>query len=118
MLWIRLGALLMTAGILLGAFGAHGLQGTLNETQMRNFHTAVFYQLVNALGLLVVGTLSLQSPSRARLVPSGGFLTAGILLFSGSLYLSVTSPLTGLGAVTPLGGICLAAGWIFLIFSV
>lgn len=117
MMWVRIGALLMAAGISLGAFGAHGLKDTLDPARMELFNTAVFYQLVNALGLLIVGTLSLQSPSRSRLFPSGCLLLAGILLFSGSLYLIAVNGTTELAMLTPVGGICLAAGWIFLIFS-
>ncbi len=116
MMWIRVGAMLMAAGILLGAFGAHGLEESLSEEQMELFRTAVFYHLVNALGLLLVGTLSLQSPS-SRLFPSGCLLTAGILLFSGTLYLTATGGMAT-AILAPVGGICLAAGWIFLIFSV
>ncbi len=117
MTWIRVGALLMAAGVVLGAFGAHGLKGMLEPAQMEVFKTAVFYHLVNALGLLVVGTLSLQSPGRSRLFPSGCLLSAGIVLFSGSLYLIAVNGMTSLALLTPVGGICLAAGWIFLIFS-
>ena len=116
-MWIRVGAVLMAAGILLGAFGAHGFEPSLDEARMEIFRTAVFYHLVNALGLLIVGTLSLQSPSRHRLFPSGCFLTAGILLFSGSLYLNAINGIGGVALVAPVGGICLAAGWIFLIFT-
>jgi uncharacterized membrane protein YgdD (TMEM256/DUF423 family) len=117
MMWVRIGALLMAGGISLGAFGAHGLKDTLDPARMELFKTAVFYHLINALGLVLVGTLSLQSPSRSRLFPSGSFLTAGIVLFSGSLYLIAVNGMTGLALVTPVGGICLAAGWIFLIFT-
>jgi uncharacterized membrane protein YgdD (TMEM256/DUF423 family) len=108
----------MAAGILLGAFGTHGLKDQLEPAKMELFKTGVFYHLINALGLLIVGTLSLQSPGRARLFPSGAFLSIGILLFSGSLYLMATgTTVTGLALMTPAGGICLAAGWIFLIFT-
>ncbi len=116
-MWIRIGSLLMASGILLGAFGAHGLKGVLDAGQMEIFKTAVFYQIVNALGLLLIGVLSLQTPSRSKLFPTGAFLTAGILLFSGSLYLIAINGMTGLALLTPIGGICLVAGWIFLVFT-
>ena len=118
MMWIRVGSFLMAAGVLLGAFAAHGLKESLDPGQMEIFKTAVLYQLVNALGLLVVGTLSLQAPSRSRLFPTGAFLTAGVLLFSGSLYLLTVNGMTPMAFITPVGGICLVAGWIFLIFTV
>lgn len=116
-MWVRIGAVLMAAGTLLGAFGAHGLKDTLSAAQMEIYKTAVFYHLVNALGLLVVGALSLQTPSRSRLFPSGCLLTVGILVFSGSLYLVAANGMTQAALLAPVGGICLAAGWIFLIFS-
>jgi len=117
MMWVRVGATLMAAGILLGAFGAHGLKTILDAAQMEMFKTAVFYQIVNALGLILIGTLRLQAPTRSKLFPSGALLTAGTLLFSGSLYLIAINGMTGLSLVTPLGGVCLVAGWIFLIFT-
>lgn len=107
----------MAAGILMGAFGAHGLKETLDAARMETFKTGVFYHLVNALGLILVGTLQLQGTKGAHFLPSGAFLTLGILLFSGSLYLIAVNGMTALGILTPVGGICLAAGWIFLIFS-
>ena len=117
MMWVRVGSFLMAAGILLGAFGAHGLKAILDAGQMEVFKTAVFYQIVNALGLILIGTLSLQTPSRSKLLPSGALLTAGTLLFSGSLYLMTMNGMTNLAFLTPIGGICLVVGWIFLIFT-
>ena len=117
MMWVRIGSVLMASGVLLGAFAAHGLKDVLDAAQMELFKTGIFYQLINALGLILIGTLSLQSPSRSKLFPSGAFLTAGIILFSGSLYLMAVQGMTGLALVTPVGGICLVAGWIFLIFT-
>ena len=117
MLWIRVGAFLMASGILLGAFGAHSLKETLDPARLEIFKTGVFYQLVNALGILILGALQIQGSKGSHFFPSGAFLTAGILLFSGSLYLIAVNGMTGLGLLTPVGGICLAAGWIILIFS-
>ena len=118
MLWIRMGAFLMASGILMGAFGAHALKETLEPARLETFKTGVFYQLVNALGLLILGTLQLQGSPRSHFFPSGAFLSAGILFFSGSLYLIAVNGMTGLGLLTPVGGLCLAAGWILLIFSI
>lgn len=116
MMWVRTGALFMAMGVMLGAFGAHGLKAVLEPEQMEIFKTAVFYQMANALGLMIVGTLGLQSP-RAKTSASGAFLSIGILFFSGSLYLMALKNMTWLAAFTPVGGICLIAGWIFLLFS-
>ena len=107
----------MASGIVFGAFGAHGLREVFTPEKMAIFKTGVLYQLVNALGLLIVGTLDLQSPNHSKLFPTAAFLTAGIVLFSGSLYLIPLYGLAGVGILTPIGGICLAAGWIFLVFT-
>ena len=118
MLWIRVGALLMALGIVFGAFGAHGLKDTLTPESMAVFKTGVLYQMLNALGLLLVGALDVFQPeTRSKRFPCAAFLTAGIVLFSGSLYLISLCGLTGVGIVTPIGGFCLAAGWIFLVFT-
>ncbi|MOA49425.1 hypothetical protein D3C78_1723060 [compost metagenome] len=76
------------------------------------FHTGVLYQLVHALALLGVGVLALRWRSRLLTV-AGGLFAGGILLFSGSLYLLTLSGLR-VGPVTPLGGVCLLAGWLCL----
>lgn len=111
-LFVLLAALYGFTGVALGAFAAHGLRGRLSPEYLAVFHTGVLYQLVHALALLGVGVLALRWRSRLLTV-AGGLFAGGILLFSGSLYLLTLSGLR-VGPVTPLGGVCLLAGWLCL----
>ena len=101
-------------GVMLGAFGAHGLRGQLEDRLMHAFETAVQYQLLHSVTLLVVALLLMQSGRSLALEISAGAFMLGILLFSGSIYGLVLTELKWLGPVTPLGGVCFIAGWIAL----
>lgn len=105
-----LGALVALLGVALGAFGAHALRPTLSAADLATYETAVRYQLFHALGLLAVAWASGRWPSGA-VHAAGWLMTAGILVFSGSLYVLVLSGHRWLGAVTPVGGICLLGAW-------
>jgi uncharacterized membrane protein YgdD (TMEM256/DUF423 family) len=97
-------------GVALGAFGAHALRGSVPQALLQVFETAVRYQLLHAPALLAVALAA--SRSGGRLWRVGGWLwVAGITVFSGSLYLMVLTGERWLGAVTPLGGAALIAGW-------
>lgn len=105
-------------GVALGAMGAHALEATLTERGMaRAWDSAARYQLIHALALLAVGVWmrTASGAASARLVWASRCWTAGILLFSGSLYgLALGGP-RWLGPVTPLGGVAFMAGWAWLI---
>ena len=109
----------MIAGVLgflavaLGAFGAHALKARLEPGQLVVFETGVRYQMYHALALLAVAMLADRRPCGA-LNAAGSLFLAGVLLFSGSLYLLSTQGWRWLGPVTPLGGVCFLAGWIAL----
>ncbi len=111
--WVIVAALLGAAGVVLGAFGAHGLRGRLGPEQLASWSTAVQYQLLHALALLAVG-LHAGSSGRSVALPAG-LWTAGSVLFSGSIYLLVLGGPRWLGPITPLGGLCLIAGWLALL---
>ena len=98
------------ASVLLGAFAAHGLRARLSEQRLAVFQTAVHYQQWHSLALLLVGLWLLRQPSLYLRLASAAWLL-GMLLFSGSLYALV---LWGwpVGLLTPLGGLCLVAGWL------
>lgn len=111
------GAIFMTLAVLLGAFGAHALKKTLSADMLAIYQTAVQYQFYHALGLLAVGIIGLHYPSKwVRL--SGIFLTAGIVIFSGSLYVLALSEIKTIGAITPIGGVSFVAGWILLAIGI
>lgn len=107
----RLAALVMFLGIALGAFGAHGLSDRLAETgRLDNWETATFYHLIHGLALFAV--------ARGASRPLGYFwFLAGIVLFSGSLYILALTGITKFGAITPLGGLCFLIGWGRWIFA-
>lgn len=111
------GAIFMTLAVLLGAFGAHALKKILSADMLAIYQTAVQYQFYHALGLLAVGIIGLHYPSKwVRL--SGIFLTAGIVIFSGSLYILSLSGIKAIGAITPIGGVSFVAGWILLAIGI
>lgn len=108
------GAVLAGLGVAAGAFGAHALKPLLSVEMLAVFETAVRYQMYHALALLLTGALldrSVAPGGRKCLRLAGRLFLAGTLLFSGSLYLLAASGVRWLGAITPVGGVCLIAGW-------
>ena len=97
--------------VILGAFGAHGLRGKLDEYAMGVFETAVQYHFYHALALLAVGIIALSQPHTTLLKSSGWLFLLGTLIFSGSLYVLALSGAKWLGAVTPIGGLAFIGGW-------
>jgi uncharacterized membrane protein YgdD (TMEM256/DUF423 family) len=107
--FISLGAACAALGVGLGAFGAHGLRGVIGEAQLGLWETATRYFLLGAVGMLLFGLF--QSRREKSAVP-GWLLLAGSTLFASSLYgLALGAP-RALGAVTPLGGLGLIAGFL------
>ena len=108
----RIAAAFCFLAVALGAFGAHSLKSTLELRGMLDvWNKAVLYHLVHAVALLALALYG--TTNRA----AWWLLFAGILLFSGSLYLMAFTNLRWLGAVTPLGGLCFLAGWAWLIIA-
>jgi len=101
------GALLAALGVLLGAFGAHGLRAALTPEALGWWQTGVQYQMWHAIGLVAIGAARLPG---TRL--SVWLLTLGTLIFSGSLYLLALTGARWLGMVTPVGGVLMIAGWV------
>lgn len=96
-----------------GAFGAHALRARLGAEMLAVWETAARYQMYHALALLAVAMAAGRWPGGAW-SPAGWLFTAGIAVFSGSLYLLAFTGTRWLGAITPLGGLCFLAGWIAL----
>lgn len=114
--FFRLGAMFALLGVALGAFGAHGLRDTVSPADMATFETAVRYQIYHALGLLVVARTAARWP-RGAVTAAGWLFVVGILVFSGSLYTVVLADQPWVGAITPVGGLCLVSGWGLLAWS-
>jgi uncharacterized membrane protein YgdD (TMEM256/DUF423 family) len=111
--WLSTGALLGAAAVGLGAFGAHGLRTRVPADLLTVFETAARYHLVHALAIVAVAWASDRFPG-ACATAAGWLFLGGVLLFSGSLYAMVLTGARVLGAITPLGGLLLIAGWIAL----
>ena len=107
------GALLAGLGVAFGAFGAHALKTRVGTELLAVFETGVRYQVYHGLGLLAVAWAVSRWPGR-RLGAAAWMLGLGTVVFSGSLYLLVLSGIRGFGAVTPVGGVALIAGWGFI----
>lgn len=113
------GAVAAGLAVGLGAFGAHGLKSALSEAQLQTFETGVRYQMYHALALLAAAWLMARGPGFPA-AAAGALFLAGMILFSGSLYLLATKTLLGiehwrwLGPITPLGGLCFLLGWLLL----
>ena len=103
--------------VVLGAFGAHGLRGRIEERLFETFQTAVEYQMYHSLALMMVAILMREwGRSLALDIASYAFIL-GVLLFSGSLYGLVLTNMEWLGPVTPVGGLCFIVGWSALVCS-
>ena len=112
-----LGALCAFLAVAAGAFGAHALRDSLSQESLAIFEIAARYQMYHALALLAAAWVANRWPGSAAQA-AGWLFAAGILVFSGSLYLLSITGTQWLGAVTPLGGIALLAGWLALAWAV
>ena len=115
-LFFALGALFAFIGVAAGAFGAHGLKNRLTPDMLAVFEVGVRYQMYHALGLLAVAWAISRWPG-ALTSAAGWLFVAGIIVFSGSLYVLSLSGIRWLGAVTPLGGLAFLAGWLCLAWA-
>ena len=113
--WSMTAGILLALAVILGAFGAHGLRGRLDQYSMGVYEKAVFYHFIHALGILVVSILPRTGtfPESSAATVSA-VLLAGIVIFSGSLYLLAVTGNRLLGAITPVGGVAFIVGWLLL----
>ena len=115
---LLVGSIFGCVAVAIGAFGAHALKETLSATgRIDTYELAVKYQFYHALALLLVGLLMGQFVSKFLKYSAISFCF-GIMFFSGSLYMLSVTGQTILGAVTPIGGLLLIVGWIFLLLGV
>lgn len=117
-LFIAIAAVNGFMAVACGAFAAHGLRARLPADLLAVFQTGVQYQMYHALALLAVGILGLHMGSSGLLRASGWLFLAGIVIFSGSLYVLSLSGVRWLGAITPIGGVAFLAGWLLLMAAV
>ncbi len=110
--FLAAGFLLAFLAVAAGAFGAHALRDTLEPPALATWETAARYQMYHALALVAVGLAAARWPAVAWSGPALLFLI-GTLVFSGSLYALALTGIAWLGAITPLGGVGLLAGWLW-----
>lgn len=118
--FIIAGAINAFLAVAFGAFGAHALKEKLSEKYLAIWETAVQYQMYHAIGLIVIGILMSSSiiGNVTQLNWAGYFMLAGIVIFSGSLYVLSLSGIGILGAITPIGGVAFLAAWVLVIVAV
>ena len=117
-LFLILGGINAALVVMLGAFGAHGLKARMTVEMLAVYQTGVHYHLFHALGLLAVGIVALHTVDSVYLKWAGWLMLAGIILFSGSLYVLSVSGLRWLGMVTPFGGLAFIAAWIVFVIAI
>ncbi|WP_338450279.1 DUF423 domain-containing protein [Niallia oryzisoli] len=116
-IFIILGAALAGLSVALGAFGAHILEGKLEPKYLDTWGKAVTYQMLHAVGLLIVGILLGKVHSSSLLSWSGWLMFIGVVLFSGSLYVLSITKISMLGAITPLGGVAFIVAWVIIVIA-
>jgi uncharacterized membrane protein YgdD (TMEM256/DUF423 family) len=121
--WIMIGCVMMALAVISGAFGAHALQGLLDEKYSHTYQTAVTYHVYHAMALIITGILQpLSNTSQIKIAYR--FFLIGLLLFSGSLYILTLMIAFAqlhygwLGAITPFGGMSFIIGWLMLAVAV
>lgn len=116
-LFVIIGAIFGFLAVALGAFGAHVLENRIPAHYVDIWEKAVKYQMFHAVGILFIGLLA-EKTSGPLINWSGWLMTAGILLFSGSLYVLSVTQIKMLGAITPIGGVSFLAAWVLMIIAV
>jgi uncharacterized membrane protein YgdD (TMEM256/DUF423 family) len=110
--------LLGATGVAAGAFASHGLTNLVNEVKLiEYFELAALYQLLHSVALLAVALAASYRPLHLGAVIAGLLFSAGVVLFSGSLYLRVLTGVADWGSLTPLGGTAFILGWLVIAFS-
>ncbi len=117
-LFILLGALNAGISVVLGAFGAHGLESKLSAKMMDVYKTGVQYHIFHALGLFVVAFLADKFPNSSLIGAAGWIMFLGIILFSGSLYVLSVTGISKLGIITPFGGLAFIISWVLIIIAI
>lgn len=115
--YFAIGAINAALAIALGAFGAHGLEDRISDHYLDVFETGVRYHMYSALGLMLISLFDKQLNGSKLSLAGGRFILAGMIIFSGSLYVLALTSFSMLGAITPLGGVAMLIGWCCVIFA-
>ena len=115
---IAAGCLVLFAATALGAYGTHGVQGVVDAARWSAYEVAVDYQFYHGLGIIAAGILADRLPDSRLVAWSGWVLLAGIAGFSGSIYATTFGAPVAVGALAPLGGLAMMAGWLLLALGV
>ena len=115
-LWLAIAAINGGLAVASGAFAAHGLQGRLDAQALQTFETGARYHMYHALAI-GLAAFAMRDAAAGPATTAAGFFLAGILLFSGSLYLLALTGVRSFGLVTPFGGVCFLIGWGLLAFA-
>ena len=122
-LFLVIGTLLAGLSVALGAFGAHGLKKVVSAESVATYQTGVHYQMYHALAIILVAILA-ERFLNSYIHYAGFFFLAGVVLFSGSLYLIVSMHAMGkavptlIGILTPIGGMLMIIGWVLLLIGI
>lgn len=111
------GAVFMALSVAIGAFGAHMLEGKLTVDEMAVYETGVHYHMIHGIAVIITGLAAGLFGESRKLFWAGVLFSAGIIIFSGSLYVLSLSGIKWLGAITPIGGVSFIAGWLILMSS-
>jgi len=114
--WLLVAAINGLLAVAAGAFGAHGLQARIDAHALQVFETGARYQMYHALAI-GLAAFAIRDAAAGPATAAAGFFLAGILLFSGSLYLLALTGTKLLGIITPFGGACFLIGWGCLAFA-
>ena len=109
--WIGIAAINLAIAVALGAFGAHSIKSLVSPQQLEWWHTATLYLFIHAIGLLVVGLL-IRLNYTTQL--TAWLLQIGVIIFAGSLFAMTLGAPRWFGAITPIGGVLMIAGWMWL----
>lgn len=117
-LLLILGSANALLSVLLGAFAAHGLKSRLEPYYLEVFKTGVDYQFYHALGLILISIILTQWAPNVWIKSAAWLMLAGIIIFSGSLYVLSITQIRWLGAITPIGGLSFILAWLSLIIGI
>jgi len=117
-IFLQISSVLMAIAIGIGAFGAHGLKPYLDEYGLSIYAKATSYEFYMSIGLFIISFISIIIPNSSKVKTSFYLVLSGMIIFSFSLYILALTKIMWLGAITPIGGTLMIAGWLVLFFAI